>query len=61
MKNQISELWKKEDIFNRFFTFEEASIFKLIKPVLIELIENRLTNTIKEIELVFKLSKIKRN
>jgi len=55
MKNQISELWKKQNIFNKFFTFEETTIFKLIKPVLIELIENRLTNTIKEIELAHRM------
>jgi len=55
MKNQISELWKKNTILEKFFTFEEKNIFELIKPVLIELIENRLAHTVKEIELAHRM------
>ncbi|MBN19386.1 MAG: hypothetical protein CL758_07945 [Chloroflexi bacterium] len=55
MKNQISKLWKKQDMFDRFFSFEEKTIFELIKPVLIELIENRLSSTLKEIELAYRM------
>ena len=55
MRNQISELWKKDTILKKFFTFEGKTIFKLIKPVLIELIENRLSHTIKEIEIAHRM------
>ena len=55
MENQISELWKKNTILEKFFTFEEKNIFELIKPVLIELIENRLAHTVKEIELAHRM------
>ena len=55
MEKQISELWKKHSIFEKFFTFEEENIFRLIKPTLVELIENRLTNTLKEIELAHRM------
>ncbi len=55
MKNQISKLWKKQDMFDKFFSFEEKTIFELIKPVLIELIENRLSSTLKEIELAYRM------
>tara|TARA_B110000467_G_scaffold72457_1_gene65763 strand:+ start:531 stop:2426 length:1896 start_codon:yes stop_codon:yes gene_type:complete len=62
MENQISELWKKDTILKKFFIFEEKTIFQLIKPVLIELIENRLAHTIKEIELAHRMfEKIKIN
>ena len=55
MKNQISKLWKKKDMFDKFFSFKEKTIFELIKPVLIELIENRLSSTLKEIELAYRM------
>ena len=62
MKNKISELWKKESILKKFFTFEEKTIFELIKPILVEIIENRLANTVKEIELANRMfEKIKIN
>ena len=55
MRIQLSELWGKNLSLEKFFTFEEFGIFKLIKPILIELIENRLSHTIHEIELVNRM------
>ncbi len=42
MKNKIGKIWEKESILEKFFTFEGKIIFELIKPTLIELLENRL-------------------
>jgi len=55
MEKQINELLKKYSIFEEFFIFEEEKIFELIKPTLVELIQNRLTNTLKEIELIHRM------
>ena len=50
MRTQLSELWKKNSSLEKFFTFGDFEVFTLIKPVLVELIENRLSRTIHEIE-----------
>ena len=55
MRTQLSELWKKNSSLEKFFTFGDFEIFTLIKPVLVELIENRLSRTIHEIELVNRM------
>ncbi len=55
MQKQISDLWEKNLELEKFFTFEKFGIFKLIKPTLVELIENRLSYTIHEIELVNRM------
>jgi len=55
MRTQLSELWKKNSSLEKFFTFEGFGILKLIKPILVELIENRLSHTIHEIELVNRM------
>ena len=55
MQKQISDLWGKNLELEKFFTFEKFGIFKLIKPTLVELIENRLSYTIHEIELVNRM------
>ena len=55
MRTQLSELWKKNSSLEKFFTFGEFEVFTLIKPVLVELIENRLSHTIHEIELVNRM------
>ena len=55
MRTQLSELWKKNSSLEKFFTFEDFEVFTLIKPVLVELIENRLSHTIHEIELVNRM------
>ena len=55
MRTQLSELWKKNSSLEKFFTFGDFEIFTLIKPVLVELIENRLSHTIHEIELVNRM------
>ena len=55
MQTQLSELWKKNSSLEKFFTFGDFEVFTLIKPVLVELIENRLSRTIHEIELVNRM------
>ena len=55
MQTQLSELWKKNSSLEKFFTFGDFEVFTLIKPVLVELIENRLSYTIHEIELVNRM------
>ena len=55
MQKQISDLWKNDLALEKFFTFEGFGILKLIKPILVELIENRLSYTIHEIELVNRM------
>ena len=55
MQTQLSELWKKNSSLEKFFTFGNFEVFTLIKPVLVELIENRLSHTIHEIELVNRM------
>ena len=55
MQKQISDLWKNDLALEKFFTFEGFGILKLIKPTLVELIENRLSYTIHEIELVNRM------
>ena len=55
MRTQLSELWKKNSSLEKFFTFGNFEVFTLIKPVLVELIENRLSHTIHEIELVNRM------
>ena len=55
MRTQLSELWKKNSSLEKFFAFGDFEVFTLIKPVLVELIENRLSRTIHEIELVNRM------
>ena len=55
MQKQLSELWKENTSLEKFFTFGDFEVFNLIKPVLIELIENRLSHIIHEIELVNRM------
>ena len=55
MQKQLSELWKENTSLEKFFTFGDFEVFNLIKPVLVELIENRLSHTIHEIELVNRM------
>ena len=55
MRTQLSELWKKNSSLEKFFTFGDFEVFTLIKPVLVELVENRLSRTIHEIELVNRM------
>jgi hypothetical protein len=55
MKSKILNLWKENSLLANFFTFNEYKIFSLIKPTLIELIDNRLSFTIHEIELVNRM------
>ena len=55
MQTQLSELWKKNSSLEKFFTFGNFEVFSLIKPILVELIENRLSHTIHEIELVNRM------
>ena len=55
MQKQLSELWKNNTSLEKFFTFGDFEVFNLIKPVLVELIENRLSHTIHEIELVNRM------
>ena len=55
MRTQLSELWKNNSALEKFFTFGDFEVFTLIKPVLVELIENRLSRTIHEIELVNRM------
>ena len=55
MQSQISKLWEQNTELEIFFTFNQYKIFQLIKPTLIELITNRLSYTIHEIELVNRM------
>lgn len=55
MQSKIHDIWKQNSMLEDFFTFNEYKIFSLIKPTLIELINNRLSFTIHEIELVNRM------
>ena len=55
IQKQISDLWENNLALEKFFIFDGFGIFKLIKPTLVELIENRLAHTIHEIELVNRM------
>ena len=50
--SNIEKLWNTNSLLENFFTFENYPIFKLIKPKLIELTQNRLSFILNEIELV---------
>tara|TARA_B110000014_G_scaffold259639_1_gene247822 strand:+ start:6145 stop:8037 length:1893 start_codon:yes stop_codon:yes gene_type:complete len=50
--SNMNKLWGKNSLLEDFFTFENYSIFKLIKPKLTELTQNRLSFILDEIELV---------
>lgn len=50
--SNMEKLWDKNSLLENFFTFENHSIFKLIKPKLTELTQNRLSFILNEIELV---------
>ncbi len=57
--NEINEkllkLWEKDNLFEDFFVFSNHKIFKLIKPIFTEFIQNRATETIHEIELADRI------
>ena len=52
IKNKIKSLWAQETFFNSFFSIDKISIWALIKPYFIELLESRLDNLLYEIELI---------
>ena len=52
IKNNIKSLWSEETFLNSFFSIDKISIWAVIKPYFLELLENRLDNLLSEIELV---------
>ena len=52
IKNNIKSLWSEEVFLNSFFSINKISIWAVIKPYFLELLENRLDNLLYEIELV---------
>jgi hypothetical protein len=54
-KKNIQSLWKNEDFFKEFFSINNISIWNVIKPTFIELLENRIEHTVYEIELSKKI------
>jgi len=52
---KIKSLWENDQIFDSFFSFKNLSIWKFLKPILVKLIEQRIYQTIFEIELTKKL------
>ena len=51
MHNRLKNIWSNNKLLNKLFTFERYEIFELIRPTLYELIEEKLSHTIYEIEL----------
>ena len=51
-KNSIKSLWSEEAFLNPFFSIDKISIWTVIKPYFMELLENRLDSLLYEIELV---------
>ena len=52
IKNNIKSLWSEEVFLNSFFSINKISIWAVLKPYFLELLENRLDNLLYEIELV---------
>ena len=52
IKNNIKSLWSEEVFLNSFFSINKISIWAVIKPYFLELLEDRLDNLLYEIELV---------
>ena len=50
-KNNIKSLWSEETFLNSFFSIDKISIWAVIKPYFMELLENRLDGLLYEIEL----------
>jgi len=57
LKKKIQVLWTNDKFFNSYFSINTFSIWFLIKPILIELIEKRLEKTIFEINLIESMFK----
>ena len=55
INNNLSKLWEKNNLFEDFFIFSNHKIFKLIKPIFSEFIQNRASETIHEIELADRI------
>lgn len=51
MRNNLQNLWKNKEFLNNFFSIKNISIWESIKPTFLELLENRIENTVYEIEL----------
>jgi hypothetical protein len=51
VKKNIQSLWQNEKFLTSFFSINNISIWNFIKPTFFELLENRIENTIYEIEL----------
>jgi hypothetical protein len=57
LKKKIQILWTNDKFFNSYFSIKTFSIWFLIKPIFIELIEKRLEKTIFEINLIKSMFK----
>lgn len=55
LKNKTNLLWEQNIFFESFFTFDEKSFWKIIRPILIKQYEQKLFDAIQEIELTKKL------
>ena len=55
LTNKIKKLWDNEEFFYEFFTKKGISSWSVIKPSLVQLIENRINEIVNEIELVRNL------
>ncbi len=55
MNQNLRQLWENQDFFNSFFSVLEISVWDILHPIFIELIDQRIQNTIYEIELIKKL------
>ncbi|MCV0366641.1 MAG: hypothetical protein K5798_05200 [Nitrosopumilus sp.] len=57
LKIQIEKLWKNDEFFTKFFSNDGISSWSIIKPTLMNLINNRIEEVVNEIELVKRLFK----
>lgn len=55
LTDKIKKLWKNDEFFCKFFSKRGISSWQIIKPTLMQLIENRVNEVIHEIELVKNL------
>lgn len=57
LENKIKKVWENDEFFFRFFSKEGISSWNIIKPTLMNLIDNRIVEVANEIELGEKLFK----
>jgi hypothetical protein len=57
LKKQIKKMWKNEEFFSKFFSRKGVCSWSIIKPTLMDLINNRIEEVVNETELAKNLFK----